>query len=219
MYYPNQSTCVSLQQDSATDHLFCYAPQILWTFSIFLESVAIMPQLFMISKTGEAESITTHYLFFLGLYRALYIANWVWRYNTEGVFDQIAVVSGVVQTIFYCDFFYLYITKGRCRPTRRREGGIGVGLNRALLPQTFSQQLPPLKKSADICGVRGCCNKPIFFSLFFFFFFWHNSGQASAATARLYNLAQKTAMNHKKNGTKDIMLYKSPQNLFWLHDF
>lgn len=86
--------------------------QILWTFSIFLESVAIMPQLFMITKTGEAESITTHYLFFLGLYRALYIANWVWRYHTEGFFDQIAVVSGVVQTIFYCDFFYLYVTKG-----------------------------------------------------------------------------------------------------------
>uniref|UniRef100_U3J4A1 ER lumen protein-retaining receptor n=1 Tax=Anas platyrhynchos platyrhynchos TaxID=8840 RepID=U3J4A1_ANAPP len=85
--------------------------EILWTFSIYLESVAILPQLFMISKTGEAETITTHYLFFLGLYRALYIANWVWRYHTEKFYDQIAVVSGVVQTIFYCDFFYLYVTK------------------------------------------------------------------------------------------------------------
>ncbi|KAF0032410.1 hypothetical protein F2P81_014700 [Scophthalmus maximus] len=92
---------------------YAFTPlEILWTFSIFLESVAIMPQLFMITKTGEAESITTHYLFFLGLYRALYIANWVWRYHTEGFFDQIAVVSGVVQTIFYCDFFYLYFTRG-----------------------------------------------------------------------------------------------------------
>lgn len=77
-----------------------------------------MPQLFMITKTGEAESITTHYLFFLGLYRALYIANWVWRYHTEGFFDQIAVVSGVVQTIFYCDFFYLYITRGKSNPSQ-----------------------------------------------------------------------------------------------------
>lgn len=91
---------------------YAFTPlEILWTFSIFLESVAIMPQLFMVTKTGEAESITTHYLFFLGLYRALYIANWVWRYHTEGFFDQIAVVSGVVQTIFYCDFFYLYVTR------------------------------------------------------------------------------------------------------------
>lgn len=89
-----------------------FAPlEIFWTFSIYLEAVAILPQLFMISKTGEAETITTHYLFFLGLYRALYLANWIWRYHTEGFYDQIAVVSGVVQTIFYCDFFYLYVTK------------------------------------------------------------------------------------------------------------
>ncbi|XP_068107523.1 ER lumen protein-retaining receptor 3 [Hyperolius riggenbachi] len=85
--------------------------EILWTFSIYLESVAILPQLFMISKTGEAETITNHYLFFLGLYRVLYLANWIWRYHTENFYDQIAVVSGVVQTIFYFDFFYLYITK------------------------------------------------------------------------------------------------------------
>lgn len=92
--------------------LFLYF-QILWTFSIYLESVAILPQLFMISKTGEAESITSHYLFCLGIYRALYLFNWVYRYYFEGYFDLIAVVAGCVQTILYCDFFYLYITKGK----------------------------------------------------------------------------------------------------------
>ena len=87
--------------------------QILWTFSIYLEAVAILPQLFMISKTGEAESITSHYLFALGSYRALYILNWIYRFYFEGFFDLIAVVAGCVQTILYCDFFYLYITKGK----------------------------------------------------------------------------------------------------------
>uniref|UniRef100_A0A3P8T147 ER lumen protein-retaining receptor n=1 Tax=Amphiprion percula TaxID=161767 RepID=A0A3P8T147_AMPPE len=85
--------------------------EILWTFSIYLESVAILPQLFMISKTGEAETITTHYLFCLGLYRALYLFNWIWRFYFEGFFDMIAIVAGVVQTVLYCDFFYLYVTK------------------------------------------------------------------------------------------------------------
>lgn len=66
----------------------------------------------MISKTGEAETITTHYLFCLGLYRALYIFNWIWRFYFEGFFEMIAIVAGVVQTILYCDFFYLYVTKG-----------------------------------------------------------------------------------------------------------
>jgi len=85
--------------------------EVLWTFSIYLESVAILPQLFMISKTGEAESITSHYLFSLGSYRALYIFNWIYRYYFEGFFDLIAIVAGCVQTVLYCDFFYLYVTK------------------------------------------------------------------------------------------------------------
>jgi ER lumen protein retaining receptor len=85
--------------------------EILWTFSIYLESVAILPQLFMVQKTGEAESITSHYLFALGIYRFLYILNWIYRYYSEGFYDIIAIVAGCVQTILYCDFFYLYITK------------------------------------------------------------------------------------------------------------
>ena len=60
--------------------------EVLWTFSIYLESVAILPQLFMVSKTGEAESITSHYLFALGSYRALYIVNWIYRYYAESKF-------------------------------------------------------------------------------------------------------------------------------------
>ena len=85
--------------------------EILWTFSIYLESVAILPQLFMVSKTGEAETITSHYLFALGSYRGLYILNWIFRYYYESFYDIIAIVAGVVQTVLYCDFFYLYVTK------------------------------------------------------------------------------------------------------------
>ena len=84
----------------------------LWAFSIWLESVAILPQLFMLQRTGEAETITTHYLFALGAYRALYIPNWLYRYfSAEKYFDPIAVVAGIIQTILYSDFFYIYYTK------------------------------------------------------------------------------------------------------------
>lgn len=85
--------------------------EVLWTFSIYLESVAILPQLFLVSKTGEAESITSHYLFALGSYRGLYLINWIWRYIMESHYDLIAIFAGIIQTILYCDFFYLYITK------------------------------------------------------------------------------------------------------------
>jgi hypothetical protein len=53
--------------------------EVLWSFSIFLEAVAILPQLFMLQRTGEADTIDTHYLAALGAYRALYIPNWIYR--------------------------------------------------------------------------------------------------------------------------------------------
>ncbi|KAF8937256.1 ER lumen protein retaining receptor-domain-containing protein [Dissophora ornata] len=85
--------------------------EILWSFSVYLEAVAILPQLFMLTKTGEAEVITTHYLFALGAYRGLYLANWIYRYYTEHYVDWIVWVAGTVQTGLYCDFFFIYFTK------------------------------------------------------------------------------------------------------------
>ena len=85
--------------------------KILWAFSIWLESVAILPQLFMLQRTGEAETVTTHYLFALGMYRALYIPNWFYRYFALEKVDKIAWIAGVIQTVLYSDFFWIYYTK------------------------------------------------------------------------------------------------------------
>jgi ER lumen protein retaining receptor len=93
---------------------YSYRPmEVLWAFSIWLESVAILPQLFMLQRTGEAETITTHYLFALGMYRALYIPNWIYRWVTEPErsVDWIAVVAGLIQTVLYSDFFWIYYNK------------------------------------------------------------------------------------------------------------
>lgn len=79
--------------------------EFLWTFSICLESVAIMPQLLMIFKMGRTEIITTFYLITLGSYRAWYLVNWVYRYRTEGYFDIVAIAAGIVQTVLYVAFF------------------------------------------------------------------------------------------------------------------
>lgn len=85
--------------------------EVLWSFSLWLEAGAILPQLFMLQRTGSAENITTHYIFALGIYRALYIPNWIYRYFTEAHFDYIAFLAGIVQTLVYSDFFYIYYTK------------------------------------------------------------------------------------------------------------
>jgi ER lumen protein retaining receptor len=93
-----------------------YSPlEILWTFSIYLEAVAILPQLFMLQRTGECEALNSHYIFCLGGYRALYLLNWIFRYMYEdGYYYQPGVFivwfAGALQTILYCDFFYYYVT-------------------------------------------------------------------------------------------------------------
>lgn len=103
---------------SITTHTPYSSPsEVLWAFSIYLEAVGILPQLFMLQRTGEAETITTHYLFALGAYRALYVPNWVYRYFTEDTVDPIAIVAGLVQTALFSDFFYIYFTK--CVPLSR----------------------------------------------------------------------------------------------------
>ena len=73
--------------------------------------MAILPQLFQLERTKEAESITTHYLFCLGLYRAFYIINWLYRWIAREHIEPIAVVAGLVQTAIYSDLFYIYYNR------------------------------------------------------------------------------------------------------------
>jgi ER lumen protein retaining receptor len=63
--------------------------QVLWAFSIYLESIAILPQLFMLQRTKEGEAFTLLYIFCVGSYRGLYIINWIYRYLTERHYWQV----------------------------------------------------------------------------------------------------------------------------------
>lgn len=84
--------------------------EILWTFSIYLEAVAILPQLVLLQRTQNIDNLTGNYVFLLGSYRGLYILNWIYRYFTEKHYRQWLVwICGLVQTALYCDFFYYYL--------------------------------------------------------------------------------------------------------------
>jgi ER lumen protein retaining receptor len=84
--------------------------ELLWTFSIYLESIAILPQLIVLQRYREVENLTGNYIFFMGAYRALYILNWIYRSHTEKHYTHHWVVyfCGVLQTLLYADFFYYY---------------------------------------------------------------------------------------------------------------
>jgi len=85
--------------------------ELLWTFSILLECITIMPQLVVLQRYREVENLTGNYVFFMGSYRALYILNWIYRANNEPNYHHhwVVYICGVIQTLLYADFFYYYL--------------------------------------------------------------------------------------------------------------
>ncbi|XP_009415933.1 ER lumen protein-retaining receptor isoform X2 [Musa acuminata AAA Group] len=83
--------------------------EVMWAFSLYLEAVAILPQLVLLQRTKNIDNLTGQYVFLLGAYRAFYIFNWIYRYFTEPHYVHwITWISGLVQTLLYADFFYYY---------------------------------------------------------------------------------------------------------------
>src|SRR2546423_14114442 len=94
----------------------------LYTFSIILESVCVLPQLLLLRQTTVPTVIDSFYLLTLGSYRAFYILNWIVRAaSKEHHFDPIAVIFGVIHTAFYIDFAWVYWTRQR---VKLRGGGV-----------------------------------------------------------------------------------------------
>ena len=81
--------------------------EVMRPFSFYLEAVAMVPQLWMVNKTGECKPVTFHYIFCLCVYKAFFLLN---RYFDVLRFD-IALWSGIVQMLTYFAFFYMYATK------------------------------------------------------------------------------------------------------------
>jgi ER lumen protein retaining receptor len=83
--------------------------ELTWSFSLWLESVAIFPQITILSKYNGVENFTAHYIAALGSYRFFYILNWIYRYYNEKYLCWTSILSGILQVLLYADFFYLYV--------------------------------------------------------------------------------------------------------------
>lgn len=59
---------------------------------------------------------STHIMHIPGIYRALYIANWIYRSYYEPFYQHNWVVytCGIIQTCLYVDFFYYYFLRYVC---------------------------------------------------------------------------------------------------------
>jgi ER lumen protein retaining receptor len=83
---------------------------IAWTFSLWVEAVAIFPQLLFMTRIGHLDVLTREYIFFLSIYRIFYLLNWVAVLMKMGKSTlKVLYITGIIQTLVYSDFIYNYI--------------------------------------------------------------------------------------------------------------
>ena len=94
---------------------------VLWCFSMYLEAVAIYPQIYVFQqKKGQIEAFTSHYVAFQGISRVFSLIFWWHTYeelvdaNHEGysLFQHyvgyLVILSQILQLVIMIEFYYLY---------------------------------------------------------------------------------------------------------------
>lgn len=93
--------------------------RILWAFCVYLEAVAVLPQLRVMQNTKIVEPFTAHYVFALGIARFFSCAHWVLQVLDSrgyllialghGLWPSMVLLSEIVQTFILADFCYYYV--------------------------------------------------------------------------------------------------------------
>lgn len=87
-----------------------------WTYAMYLESAALIPQLFMFQKqsSGVVELLTAHFVAALGFGRVMEFLFWIYSYhelaNSAGsrLPGYLALFAQFVQLVLMLDFFWYY---------------------------------------------------------------------------------------------------------------
>lgn len=88
-----------------------------WTFSMYTESLAIVPQLYMFQKqsSNTVEPLISHFVFTLGFARLVEMAFWLSSFHelaSENGTKLVGIIVLVVQFVhiaLMADFFYFYV--------------------------------------------------------------------------------------------------------------
>jgi len=110
----------------------------LWTTALYIDVVAMMPQLAVMTKVkGEVEALTSHYVGAIALSRLVSLVFWYHGYAEiaplDGSFNMAGwaiVFAHVVQMLLLCDFIMYYVracvTNGCNNPRMELSSGIDV---------------------------------------------------------------------------------------------
>ncbi|KAL9178463.1 hypothetical protein ACHAXT_003793 [Thalassiosira profunda] len=108
-----------------------------WTYAMYLESVALVPQLFMFQKqaTGVVELLTAHFVAALGFGRVMEFMFWVYSYHELATSagsklpGYLALFSQFMQLVLMLDFFwYYYLAVRNATPLVLPSHGTAMGI-------------------------------------------------------------------------------------------
>jgi len=97
-----------------------FITDVCWTFSVYLEAVAVLPQLFMFqTQGGEVEAFTSHFVFCIGAARMMHLAFWFSSFHelndrmsgsaAAKYPGHVIVFAQIVHLVLMLDFFYYYV--------------------------------------------------------------------------------------------------------------
>jgi hypothetical protein len=93
-----------------------FISDVAWTYAMYLESVAVIPQLYMFQKqtNGVVELLTAHFVAALGFGRLMEFIFWIYSYKELATASgstlpgYLAILSQFVQLALMVDFFWYY---------------------------------------------------------------------------------------------------------------
>eukprot|EP00746_Dinoflagellata_sp_MGD_P089302 gnl/MRDRNA2_/MRDRNA2_35259_c0_seq1.p1 gnl/MRDRNA2_/MRDRNA2_35259_c0~~gnl/MRDRNA2_/MRDRNA2_35259_c0_seq1.p1 ORF type:complete len:284 (-),score=24.39 gnl/MRDRNA2_/MRDRNA2_35259_c0_seq1:427-1278(-) len=88
-----------------------------WAFALYLESVAVLPQLFMFQKEGQAQPFTAHFLFAQAFSKVISFIFWFSSYSelsnpdhhVKAYVGNWVMAMQLIQLLIMGDFIYHYI--------------------------------------------------------------------------------------------------------------
>ena len=104
----------SIVKSNLNNNFFCDTN---WAFSMYLETVAIFPQILLFSiKKGQIEKFTSHYVALCGLSRLFSLIFWWDTYEELKVIDStfgnyagyFIIGAQILQLLIMADYYYLY---------------------------------------------------------------------------------------------------------------
>ena len=84
-----------------------------WSFSIWLEAFAIIPQLWIVYRKRQVDVITGSYMACLGCYRLFYVLSWIYQLMNNQKMIWLKFIAGIIQVLIYCEFLYYYFISAK----------------------------------------------------------------------------------------------------------